>query len=142
MAKAKAVFNAFADPRDEKYSDYLFTFNEVVAAIWQNKSFKTNIMQEMVSCWDSDNFSVHLVDYKGNEYEVSNESNLTPKELRPAHNIYKMWRSGSFCDYKKDRDFRFTPEYHELEEVKKYNEMIRKLIEEQEKMAWEARNEV
>lgn len=141
---AKAIFNAFADPHDEKYSDYLFTFNEVVTAILQNKSFKTNIMQEMCSCWERDIFSVHLVDYNGNEYEVSNESNLTMKELRPAHNIYKMWRAGSFCDVSKDRDFRFKPEYYELEEVKKYNEMICKLIEQQEKDAaeWRATNEV
>lgn len=110
----KAVFNAFADPRDEKYSDYLFTFNEVVTAISQNKPFKTNIMHEMFSCWEKDNFSVYLVDSNNNEYEISNESNLTMKELRPAHNIYKIWRAGGFCDLTKDRDFRYMKDYYDI----------------------------
>lgn len=47
----KCVFNAFADPRDPQYDDYLFTFIDVVRAIAHGTDFKTNIMAEMSSAW-------------------------------------------------------------------------------------------
>ena len=113
---AKAVFNVFADPRREEYynSDYLFTLHDVLIAIASGEDFKTNVMPEMSNCWDYDNYQVFIVDSNGIEYEVSNETDLTPKELRPAHNIYKMWRAGSFCDLTKDRDFRYRKDYYDI----------------------------
>lgn len=103
----KAVFNAFAKPTDE-YSDYLFSFNEVIRAIKNGESFKTNFMSEMTSCWGENNgYHVFIVDSYGNEHEISNETDLTPKFIRPAHNIYKMWRSGSFCNPTLGRNFRY-----------------------------------
>lgn len=103
----KAVFNAFANPKDERYNDYLFVFNDVIRAIDSGIDFKTNHMPEMNSCWDYDNYKVFIVDSNGDEYEISNESGITLKELRPAHNIYKMWRAGAFCDINKNRNFRY-----------------------------------
>jgi hypothetical protein len=106
---AKAVFNVFADPRKEEFfnSEYLFTLHDVLIAISKGIDFKTNIMPEMSHCWECGNYQVYIVDYTGNEYEISNESNLTHKELRSTHNIYKMWRAGAFCDLTKNRDFRY-----------------------------------
>lgn len=111
---AKAVFNVFADPRRDEYynSDYLFTLHDVLIAIAKGKDFKTNIMSEMSNCWDYDNYQVFIVDSNGIEYEISNETDLTPKDLRPAHNIYKLWRAGGFCDLNKDRDFRYRKDYY------------------------------
>lgn len=113
---AKAVFNVFADPRREEYynSDYLFTLHDVLVAIAKGEDFKTNVMPEMANCWGYDNYQVFIVDSNGIEYEISNETNLTSKYLRPAHNIYKMWRAGSFCDLTKDRNFRYRKDYYDI----------------------------
>lgn len=114
---AKAVFNVFADPRQDEYfnSDYLFTLHDVLIAIANREDLKTNVMPEMANLWDYPDYQVFIVDSNGIEYEISNESNLTPKELRPAHNIYKMWRAGSFCDKLQDRDFRYRKDYYDIE---------------------------
>ncbi|MEG2588146.1 MAG: hypothetical protein RSA05_08530 [Cetobacterium sp.] len=79
----KAVFNVYANPKNDIYSNYLFTLHEVLEAIKLGKEFHTNIM-----------------------YKICNDGKLTPKELRPAHNIFKMWRSGSFCSHKENRYFK------------------------------------
>lgn len=103
MNKQYAIFNAFADPKKEEYSDYLFNFQDVLKAIQDRVPFKTNHMSEMVSVWDAIHFhhscyTLYLVDSTGKLHEVSNDANLTDRELRPAHNIYRLWRSGAFDD--------------------------------------------
>ena len=89
----KCVFNAFADPRDPQYYDYLFTFAEVVRAIAHGDDFKTNVMAEMSSAWDKTR-EIYIVNEFDEEHRIDT---LTPKDLQQAHNVYKMWRAGSFC---------------------------------------------
>lgn len=89
----KAVFNAFADPRKPEYEDYVFTFADVLHCIENNISFKTNMMSEMCNIWFEDQTSVYIVDEFGVEHLPQD---LTVKFLRPAHNIYKIWRAGGF----------------------------------------------
>lgn len=109
-----AIFNAFAHPHSYKYDEYLFDLNDVYEAIELRKDFKTNHMVEMNTCWDL-NYNVYITDINGKHHLISNESNLTDKELRPAHNIYKMWRSGAF-----DNAFRNT----------RYTDRVQKLYKE------------
>lgn len=117
----KAVFNAFAYPC-EKYNDYLFNYQDVLLAIMNRMSFKTNHMYEMSSCWDYEEYDVYLVSEDGEEYLIDNETNLTPKDIRrPFHNIHKMWRSTSFCD--NGRDFVYSQKIRDLKYVReKYGE--------------------
>lgn len=90
----KCVFNAFADPRDPQYDDYLFTFAEVIRAIAHGNDFKTNFMAEMSSAWDHTR-EIYVINEHGEEHRIDT---LTLKDLRQAHNVYKMWRAGSFCN--------------------------------------------
>ena len=90
----KAVFNAFADPNTHG-SDYTFNLQELFQKIDQKVSFKTNHMAQMHEVW-FEGFDVYLVDNQGNEVKLCNESNLTPREIRPVHNVYKMWRATAF----------------------------------------------
>lgn len=102
----KAVFNVYANPKNDIYSNYLFTLHEVLEAVKLGKDFHTNIMYEMDNCWFDGVYDVYIVDQMGIEYKICNDGKLTPKELRPAHNIFKMWRSGSFCSHKENRYFK------------------------------------
>ena len=102
----KVVFNVYADPRNSKYEDYLFTLHDVLKAKEQGIDFKTNVMYEMDSCWFDSDYEIYLVDQLGKEYKLCNDGKLTVKDLRPAHNVFKMWRSGSFCDHNKNRYFK------------------------------------
>lgn len=97
----KCVFNVFADPQ---YDDYLFTFIDVVTAIAKGEDFKTNVMAEMSSVWEEDKTrEIYIVNEFGEEHRIDT---LTVKELRPDHNVYKMWRAGSFCNIGKSTRFK------------------------------------
>lgn len=102
----KAVFNVYADPYNQNYSDYLFTLKDVLKAKECGKDFKTSLMYEMDNCWFDGDYEIYLVDQLGKEYKLCNDGKLTPKDLRPAHNVFKMWRSGSFCDHTENRYFK------------------------------------
>ena len=114
----KAVFNAFAYP-SEKFSDYLFNYQDVLLAILERRSFKTNHMYEMSNCWDYPEYDVYLVAEDGEEYLIDNKTNLTLKNIRrPIHNIHKMWRSTSFCEYNNGRDFVYSQKVRNFKRIK------------------------
>lgn len=41
-------------------------------------------------------YEVYIVDNKGYPFKVCNESGLTNKQLRPEHNIFKIFAAGGF----------------------------------------------
>ena len=47
--------------------------------------------------WQLD-YDVYIMNHHGQPILISNETLDIPKELRPAHNLFKLWRSGGLGD--------------------------------------------
>ncbi|MEG1299358.1 MAG: hypothetical protein RSC93_01450 [Erysipelotrichaceae bacterium] len=87
----KAVFVPFHT--DD--SDCLTNWNDTINAYRKRESFKTNQMSIMEFCW-YEGYHVYILNEHGEEVEISNESDVTLKHLRHAHNIYRMFHSNAF----------------------------------------------
>lgn len=91
MDNIKAVFN----PNWNGEENYLVNYNDTIQAYHDRKPFYTNQMCIMEFCWFN-GYDVYIVNNNGDEVLIANDGTLTPKDLRPAHNIFKIWRSGGF----------------------------------------------
>lgn len=98
----KAVFNSYATPEDNPEYDY--DYNRVGLKIKGGVDFKTNHLSHVSMCFDR-GYEIFFVDLYGVEYPLKNDGSLTPKDIRPAHNIFKMLVSGCFCNPKVGRYF-------------------------------------
>ena len=87
----KAVFV----PYDTNDKDCLTNWNDTITAYRKRESFKSNQMSVMEFCW-YEGYHVYIVNEHGKEVEISNESDVTLKHLRHAHNIYRMFHSNAF----------------------------------------------
>lgn len=87
----KAVFNPFG----ASDSSYLTNWNDTMLALKSKSSFKTNQMSVMEFAW-YEGYSICIVNDCGIEVLISNDSGVTKKDLRPAHNIYRMFHAGAF----------------------------------------------
>lgn len=87
----KAVFVPFHT--DDK--DCLTNWNDTITAYRKRESFKSNQMSVMEFCW-YEGYHVYILNEHGEEIEISNDSNVTLKHLRHAHNIYRMYHANSF----------------------------------------------
>lgn len=91
----KVVFN----PNWNGEDGYLISYNATLDAYRKRDSFKTNQMCFLEYCWyPNDNidqvYDIYIVNDIGVEVKIVNDGSITHRDIKPAHNLYKMWRSG------------------------------------------------
>lgn len=73
----------------------LTTHKHTALAHKQGLSYHTTQMSFLKNAW-WDGYEVYILNSKSKFVKICNESNLTAKELRHSHNIFKIWEAGGF----------------------------------------------
>lgn len=91
-SKPRILFNPHLTPSVPN-ANAVYCIGDAIAIINdETRHMETNHMFLMNNVWDRGE-EVYVVRQNG---DVKNIRDLTTKELRPGHNVFKMWLSGLF----------------------------------------------
>lgn len=72
----------------------LDSYMSAVSKLNMGSNLYTRQMGALDLPWQLD-YDVYIMNHQGSPILISNETLDIPKELRPAHNLFKLWRSGA-----------------------------------------------
>ena len=92
--------NVIFDPYHYEVLDeftVLDSYLSAVSKLEMGSNLYTRQMGALDLPWQLD-YDVYIMNHHGQPILISNETLDIPKELRPAHNLFKLWRSGALGD--------------------------------------------